>query len=534
MAKGHFIHTGLLARFVLRLDRLRVAIWLLSIAAVTWLTASSFTGLYSSSEERQAIAETMLNPAMTAMVGPGFGLENYTFGAMMAHQMLLMTAVVVGIMSIMLVTRHTRATEEDGRIEMIRSLPLGRLAPLQATLLVHMTVQLLLGLVVALGLFAMQIESMDLQGSLLYGAALSATGIFFVALTALFAQLSESGRGTIGLSIAALLLAYLIRAIGDVGNEWLSWLSPLGWIVRSEVYVENNWWPILLTFGIAILIVIYALYLNARRDLEAGFLPAKPGRKHASASLLSPFGLLLRVQRTGMIAWAVGMLVLGASYGSVLGDLDSFFESNEMMKEMLTPMNGVTLTEQFITLLMVVMAIIGSIPALMAMLKLIGEERKQRTEHLLARAVSRSRLIVSGWLLAVLVSLVMLSLAAIGLWAAGPAHMEEGISLGTIYSAALTYLPAVWIMIGTAILLIGIAPKWTSLIWLYLLFSFFVVYLGGLLQFPAWLNNLSPYGHISQLPVEELDLWKTLILVILAALLGSLGLLGYRRRDLQG
>ncbi len=46
----------------------------------------------------------------------------------MAHQMLLLTAMAVGIMSILLVTRHTRADEEDGRIEMIRSLPAGRLA----------------------------------------------------------------------------------------------------------------------------------------------------------------------------------------------------------------------------------------------------------------------------------------------------------------------------------------------------------------------------------------------------------------------
>ena len=29
-------------------------------------------------QDRQAIAETMLNPAMTAMVGPAYGIDNYT------------------------------------------------------------------------------------------------------------------------------------------------------------------------------------------------------------------------------------------------------------------------------------------------------------------------------------------------------------------------------------------------------------------------------------------------------------------------
>ena len=98
------------------------------------------------SKERQAIAETMMNPAMAAMVGRGYGLDNYTIGAMMAHQMLLFTALAVGLMSILLIARHTRADEEDGRIEMIRSLPTGRLSNIHATMLVLCGMNLLLAL----------------------------------------------------------------------------------------------------------------------------------------------------------------------------------------------------------------------------------------------------------------------------------------------------------------------------------------------------------------------------------------------------
>src|SRR5699024_5065531 len=117
------------------------------------------------------MAETMENPAMTAMVRPG-DLANYTVGAMTAHQMLLMTSLVVGLMSILLVTRRTRTDEEAGRIEMIRSLPVGRLSNLHATWLVLILTHVLLALVTGFGLFALGIESMDLEGSLLYGAAL--------------------------------------------------------------------------------------------------------------------------------------------------------------------------------------------------------------------------------------------------------------------------------------------------------------------------------------------------------------------------
>lgn len=534
MSKQLYKNTRVLSGLTLRRNRVQIPVWLISLSALTMIVAIAFTDLYKNEGERQAIAETMKNPAMTAMVGQGYGLENYTNGAMMAHQMLLFTAVAVAIMSILLVVRHTRADEEDGRIEIIRALPAGRLANLNSTILVLVGTNVLLALIVGFGLNALGIESMDLEGCLLYGAALGATGIVFTAITALFAQLSESSRGTIGFSITILLIAYLIRAVGDVSNEALSWFSPLGWVLGTEVFVNNYWWPILLTVGVALILVILSLYLNAIRDLEAGFLPAKSGRKKASPFLLSPLGLVLRLQRTGLIAWAVGMFILGASYGSVLGDLESFFADNDMMKNLLPPVKGFSLTEQFLTMLMSVISMICTIPPLMAMLKLKGEERKNRTEHLLSRAVSRIRMIGSYFVISIVCGFVMLSLAAIGLGLVGNSVMEEGVAFGRIYSAAMVYLPAIWIMIGIAALFIGIMPKLSGLVWAYLSYSFFVVYLGGLLQLPEWMSRLSPYGHIPKLPVEEVNYMKVVILTVIALIIIALGFVGYKKRDIQG
>jgi ABC-2 type transport system permease protein len=526
-----FYNTGKLARFQLRLDRLRIPIWLLSLTIVTIATAMAFTDLYKTDQDRQGIAETMVNPAMTAMVGKGYGLDNYTNGAMMAHQMLLFTAITVAIMSIILVARHTRADEEDGRIEMIRSLPSGRLANLHATICNLIGTNVVLALIVGFGLYSLRIESMDLEGSLLYGAALGATGIIFTAITALFAQLSESSRGTIGFSFTVLGIAYLVRAIGDVGNETLSWFSPLGWVLGTETYVNNYWWPILLTIGVALAIILLTFYLNAIRDIEAGFFPSKPGRKYASRFLQSPLGLALRLQRTGLISWAVGVFILGVSYGSILGDLESFSAEIELI---LTPVEGVSLVEQFLPMLMSIIAMICTIPALMAMFKLKGEEKKNRTEHLLVRAISRRRLLASYFIISIVVSFVMLSLAAIGLGVAGNSVMDEKIVFSTFYNAAMVYLPAMWIMIGIGVLLIGIAPKLTGLTWLYLVYSFVVVYLGGLFQFPEWVGKISPYAHIPQLPIEDMDFAKASILTVIAVVTILIGFIGYRKRDIQG
>lgn len=533
MTRSIFNNTGTLVRFILRRDRIRIPLWLIGITFFTLMIPIAFDDMYSSQQERDTMAETMNNPAMIAMVGPG-DIENYTTGAMTAHNMLLLTAVVVGLMSILLVTRHTRSDEEDGRIEMIRSLPVGRLANLNATLIVLVVTNVIIALLSGFGLYALGIESLELEGSLIYGAALGGTGIVFAGITAVFAQLSESSRSAIGYSIAVLLIAYLIRAVGDVSNETLSLFSPLGWVTRTEAYSTNVWWPILLMIGVAILLFLLANYLNAIRDLGAGFIQVKQGKKNASPLLQSPLGLALRLQRTAIISWGIGMLVIGIAYGSVMGDLENFFAGNEMLEQMLVAEEGYSLTEQFIPMLLMVMSILATVPPILSANKLISEEKKNRVEHLLARSVSRTNLLSSYLFIACINGFLMLSLAAIGLWSASAAVMENGFSFGSIYGSALAYYPAVLVMIGVAQLLSGHLPKFTSLIWLYLTYSFFVLYLGGLFQFPDWVGKLSPFGYIPQLPIESMEWPSAIILTVIAILFIVFGFFGYRNRDIEG
>ena len=154
-------------------------------------------------------------PPLISMLGPGYGLDNYHMGAIMAHQMLLFTAVIVAVMNIILILRHTRRDEEQGRIEVVRSLPVGRLANAASAVLVLVLTNLILGAAVAVPLAQLGLEGMDWQGSLLYGAVLAATGIFFAAGSpSSFAQLTETSRTASAYAFAFLGLSFLLRAIG--------------------------------------------------------------------------------------------------------------------------------------------------------------------------------------------------------------------------------------------------------------------------------------------------------------------------------
>jgi len=225
-----FSNTGILTKFFLRRDRISSTIWIFGILAMTLSIAYAFPGIFETEEERIVLVEMMQSPAMVAMLGPAYGSENgidgYTNGAMMSNMMLLFTIIAVVIMNIFLVVKHTRKDEEAGRIEVIRSLPVGRLSNLSATMVVCIITNTILALLTGLGLYALQVEGMDLYGSFFYGMALGISGILFATITAVFCQLASNSRGAVGYSFSILGLSYLLQA-GGASNEILSYISPL-------------------------------------------------------------------------------------------------------------------------------------------------------------------------------------------------------------------------------------------------------------------------------------------------------------------
>ncbi|MDQ0352244.1 ABC-2 type transport system permease protein [Alkalibacillus filiformis] len=523
-----------IALWQMKQDRVRIPVWIISFLIMTVTTATLFESLYPSAEDRMQLAHSVVNPAITALLGPAYGVDNYDVGAILAHQMLLLTAVVVAVMSILIVTRHTREDEEDGRAELISSLPVGRLSNVTSTLLVQLIVYITLSLFIGLVLVSINIPSITVEGSFLYGAALGVTGFLFAAVTAVMAQLSETARGTMGLSFAVMLTFYLIRAIGDVSYDPLSWFSPLGWMLESRVFVENNWWMILLMFAVAFLIAMIAMYLNAIRDVGAGLLPSKPGKPHASKWLKSPLGFTIRMQRTSIIAWTIGMFVFGATYGSVLVETDTYVAEIEIMAQMLGEDlgTGFELIEQFIVMLGAIISIVATIPMILSMYRLSKEEKNNRIEQVVATTLSRRKLIGSYLLTALIISVLIMASAAFGMALAGALTLDE-LAFSTAFNAIIVYLPATWVMIGLAALCVGLG-KWKGLTWLYLGYAFIVIYLGGILEFPSWMKSLSPYELVPGLPVEEMN-WSALFgLIMMTILLIVISLQLYANRDLKG
>lgn len=530
---GDFAGTGTLIRFILRRDRVRIPVWVAALVLGTVATLNSFTELYATAADRAATAQSMSTPAGLAMTGPRGYLADYNVGSMLGHQMLGFMGVLVGLMSVLLLTRHTRAEEEAGRAELVRSGVLGRHAHLAAALTVTAGVNLVLAALLALGLGGLGVAGVTWGGSLLYGAAHAAMGLVFAGVAAVTVQVSEHSRAASGLAFAVLGLAYVLRAAGDIGDGVASWMSPIGWAQRTYVYVDNRWWPLLLAVAAAGILAAVGFQLSTRRDAGAGLRQPRAGAAEASNLLVRPFGFAVRLHRGLLAGFAFALFVLGVMYGSILDQIESMISSIAGAEEMLAQLGGASLAESFVSMVMLVTAVVSSVYVVIALTKLRAEETAGRAEPVLATDLSRTGWMGSHIAVALVGGALVVLAGGLGMGVAGAVTVGDASLVPKLVAAALAYVPALWVTAGVAIALFGWLPRFTALAWVVVVYAFGVGYLGQLLQFPGWLMNLSPFGHVPQLPAADFAPTPIIVLTVLAALLVAFGLEGFRRRDVE-
>jgi ABC-2 type transport system permease protein len=530
---GALAGTGTLIRLILRRDRIRIPAWLAALTLFQVSVAASYPDLYPTAADRQDQAEIFRdNPAMTAMGGPGHGLDNYTYGAMQTNEMLGFMVIFVALMSVLLIVRHTRAEEESGRAELLRAAVVGRHAPLTAALAVVAGANLLLGLLVAAGMGGLGIESMTWTGSVAYGAAFAAVGVVFAGIAALTAQLTEHSRAAAGTAGVLIGAAYVLRAIGDMGNGVLSWLSPIGWAQAVRPYVGERWWPLALAAVVTGLFMIPAYRLSARRDLGAGLTQPRVGRSTAPPSLVTPQGFAFRLQRASVIAWAAAMFAFAAAEGAAAGIIEDYSD-NEVLREMMAAAGGDTLTESWLSMVMSLIAMVCTIFAIVAALRPRREETSGRAEPVLATALSRTRWLSTHLAVAFVGGVGVLLAAGLGLGLAAAASTGDAGLLWKALGAMLAYAPALWLTTALAVAVFGLVPRAIGLAWALLGYAIAIGYFGEILQTPDWLNNLSPFGHTPRMPADDFTAVPLLILTVLAAGLVAVGVAGFRRRDLE-
>jgi ABC-2 type transport system permease protein len=528
MSGGTTTGTRPLLRFALRRERRALPWWLLGIAFLPFYQSLGSQSLYDTPEKLARFRATIgANAAMVAMSGPQRLLD--TIGGEIVFEIFAYLSIVVALMNMFLIGRHTRSDEETGRAELIRSARVGR----HGTLAAALGVAGVANAAVAVLVFAATAGTgLPVTGAVVFGLAIAGVGLTFAALTAVAVQVFENPRsvyGSVGLAIGA---AFILRAIGDAGNGAASWLSPIGWGQRTFPFVENNWWPLLLPVAATAVLVVTAAVLLDRRDFGAGLLPTRPGPASASPALGSPVGLAWRLQRPSLVGWAIGVGLLGVAYGSFGDSIEQYIADNPEVANFF-PGGAADIVDSYLGFTILFTALMAAAYGVVSTLRARAEETAGRAELVLATATSRS-----AWLgghLSVALPGTVLVLLAGGLgeglgYGLATADLGQVPRLGAV---ALVYGPAVWLTVAVATFGFGWVPRAAAVAaWVVVGYCAVVALFAESFRLPGWLQSASPFVHTPEAPLETVAATPLLIIAAVMVLLLAGGFAGFRRRDI--
>ena len=525
------VGTWQLTRLALRRDRIILPIWILLLGIMPATSSGTFETLYPTAAERAGLTASMgANPSLALIYGPAFDLS--TSGGFTAWRLGGFLALIIALMAVFTVTRHTRAEEDTGRAELLASAVVGRYAALSAAVLVSAGASVLIGLIEVGLMVGAKLPS---TGAIALGAATAMTGIVFTAIAAVAVQVAEYSRTANGIGATAVGAAFLLRAVGDSTSDatWVSWLSPIGWSQQVRPFADERWWVFLLPIAATVVIGAIGYALLPRRDVGTGIIPPRPGPAEAAATLRSPFALAWRLQRGPMIGWLIGTAVSAAVFGSVASGIGDVVGSSEQAKEIFQRLGGTDgLIDAFMAAMVGMFAMTISLYGVQAALRIRGEETAIRVEPLLATGAGRLRVAAShlvfafaGTALMIVVSGVLLGLSN------GLRSGDIGGSIGDMAVASLAQLPAIWVIVGLAVTLFGLAPKFSTAAWAIAGVALLLSLFGPVFNLPEAVLDASPFAHVPKLPSAEFTATPLIWLAGIAAVALAAGLMGWRRRD---
>lgn len=521
---------GHLLRLVLRRDRLLLPLWAVGLGGTIVASALAVPPLYDTPEKIAGYARTVgASPVRYLMSGRQVELDSLS--GIVATEISQVAQLGVCLMVVFLVVRHTRAEEESGRAELLRSTVLGRHAATLAGLVYGVAAALLIGAVTTTSMLAAGLAA---GGSLTYGLGLALLGVAYTAITLVAVQLSTSARGALALAGAAVAVGYLIRGLGAMEDSALVWLSPFGWAQRMDAFGDERWWPAALLLGSTALLLALAARLMAHRDFGGGLLQARPGPTRAGWQLSTPFGVATRLQRGLLIGWAAGLFLLGLLYGAVIPTVPDLIASNPEMADVVGASGQAAeaaLVDAFLAYIFLFLAVIACGFIVASVLRLRAEEEAGRTELVLATPVSRTSWMAATTALAFIAATNLTVIMGLGLAVGyGLGSGEWNQVVGQV-GGQLAYLPGTLVVGALAVALYGLIPRGTGLAWAAVALIALQVILGQLLGLPDAIQAISPFWHLGAVPVDDFEVIPYVSLIALAAALVAAGLWGYRRRN---
>jgi ABC-2 type transport system permease protein len=521
-----------LLEVTLRHDIRNTLPWIALISALSGSSVLAFDWIFPDAASRAELTATVAaNPALSLIFGPARDLT--TADGFNAWRAGALGAFFAGLMAIFVVVRNSRAPEDSGQAELVAAAVVGRQTRLAVPVAMAWQASLALGVVASAVTILLGGAVAD---SITLAATFAASGVMFAGVAAVAAQLGSDARSASTIAVSTLAVAFVARGSVDASGApaWTIWLTPLGWTQEVRPAAGNTWWPLLLCLALGVVAVAVAAAAHQRRDFGLGILPQRGGPARGGA-VVTPWGLALRLNRGSLIAWSLGLALLGVVFGFLATTIGSLFAENPDISRLIAA-GGVTeagLVFEFLVTILRLVGIIAAVFGVQMVLRIHLEELDFRVEPLLAAALSRPRYLASNVVVAILAPslAVLLSATVIG---AVATLRDPSVGLGEVVAQAAATVPAVWVHVALAVALVGAAPRKRRAASLAIVASFALTILGPIFRLWDWVLGISPFWHVPNVTADAPDLSGLGWLALAGAGLIAAGFVGFRRRDVGG
>jgi ABC-2 type transport system permease protein len=522
-----------IARQTFRDGRVRTFSFAALFALVALIQVVGYEHSYPTVAERAEFAHSFgANKAIRLFYGVPHDLLHV--GGYVAWRVGGILSIFAAAWGVFAAVRALRTEEDSGRTELVLAAPVGRGTAFRAELTAIAAGAALLALALWVGLVVGGLAA----GPSAYLAleALSMAGVF-AAVGALTSQLAPTRRLALGLGLAVLAVALILRIVADTAGslESLRWASPLGWAEELRPFAGPRPAVLVLPAATAVILLFAAARIQRRRDVGTGVLASDDSAAPRLGLLSSPTALALREERGSLIAWLAGI----ALYAIVVGVLaDTFNAENlsEPLREQLRKLGGASLVTPAgaVSFYFLMFAFAFSLFVGAQISAARHEEAESRLETLFAQPHSR-RAWLGGRLALAAASALGLALAASILAWVGAASQGAGVSLSELLEAGLNCTPVTVLFLGISALAFALAPRATAAIAYGLASVAFCWYLfGAIAGLPSWTLDLTPFNHIGLVPAHPID-WTAALTMLgcgIAACLAAVW--AFERRDILG
>ena len=500
-------------------------------AGMSALVATQYQTTFQGTIDQSGLRALAENPAIRILFGPPVALDDA--GGFTVWRTGTPLMVLAGVWMLLAATRITRGEEDAGRSDLLLAGRLRAVDVVSRCLAAVAGSALLIGLAVGASLVA---AGTGTAGAFVYAAAILGVSLTFGTAGVLAAQIMPTRPAAVGVAVGLLGVGLLLRMLADgaPGLAWVAWATPFGLTSRAAPYADNRVTPLIVIAGFAVVFAAAAVIAARSRDIGSGLVAVATSRPPRIRLLGSIGGFAVRRGVRSTIGWAIGIAAYFLLVGALIASILEFFETNPRFAELAGAAGfaGLDSADGFAAALFSLLAIPTGLYAATRLAAMVADEKARRWTSLFAAPISRTRLAAIEVGATTLGVVVLHTTAALAIWA-GATITGAPLSIAAALAGALNTTPIALLSVGAAALAVGWLPSAVGAIGALPVvggFLFNVIIQG--MQAPTWVVNLSPFVHVSAVPDLPPD-WATLAtLTVIGAIMTTIGVAGYARRDL--